>query len=636
MYNHTKEYDVIVVGAGHAGCEAALAASRMGCETLIITMNLDSIALMSCNPAIGGVAKGHLVREIDALGGEMAKCIDKTGIQFRVLNTSKGHAVQAYRAQADKQLYRLEMKAVLEREKSLDIKQGIVEGLLIEDGKAVGVKTNTGILYRSRAIILTTGTFLKGLIHIGLINFPAGRAGEFSAERLSDNLKDLGFEIGRLKTGTPPRLDAKTIDFSGLIKQNGDENPRPFSYSTTKITQRQIPCYLTYTNTETHRIIMENLDRSPLYCGVIKGIGPRYCPSIEDKVKRFPEKDRHQVFLEPEGYETTEYYANGVSTSLPIDVQLKFLRTIKGLEKVEIMRPVYSIEYDFTPPTQLMPTLETKLIKNLYFAGQINGTSGYEEAAAQGLMAGINAGLSIQGKESLILDRSEAYIGVLIDDLVTKGTEEPYRMFTSRAEYRLILRQDNADLRLKEKGYRVGLVREEEFVRFVNKREGIKKEIDRLSKAILKPNEDVNKILESIGTNILNEPVTLLELLRRPEITYNKLVQLETIPESQFLNPDIIEQVEIQVKYEGYINRELEKIGRFKRLEEKRIPQGIDFKNIPGLSTEVKEKLSKIKPVSIGQASRISGVTPSAISILIVYLEQLKRRATSKPIVRDS
>ncbi|MBI3814968.1 MAG: tRNA uridine-5-carboxymethylaminomethyl(34) synthesis enzyme MnmG, partial [Nitrospinae bacterium] len=409
MYTYPKEYDVIVVGAGHAGCEAALASSRMGCETLIITMNLDSIALMSCNPAIGGIAKGHLVREIDALGGEMAKCIDRTGIQFRVLNTSKGPAVQAYRAQADKQLYRLEMKTILEKEKRLDIKQGIVDRVLVENGKAIGVDMNTGISYKSKAVILTTGTFLKGLIHIGLINFHAGRAGEFSSEKLSDNLRDLGFEIGRLKTGTPPRLDAKTIDFSGLSEQKGDENPKPFSYSTEKITQKQIPCYLTYTNEETHKIIRENLDRSPLYCGVIKGIGPRYCPSIEDKVKRFSERDRHQVFLEPEGYETKEYYANGVSTSLPVDVQIKFLRTIKGLENVEIMRPGYAIEYDFIPPTQLMPTLETKLVKNLFHAGQINGTSGYEEAAAQGLIAGINAGLSIHGKEPLILDRSEAY-----------------------------------------------------------------------------------------------------------------------------------------------------------------------------------------------------------------------------------
>ncbi|OGV95930.1 MAG: tRNA uridine-5-carboxymethylaminomethyl(34) synthesis enzyme MnmG [Nitrospinae bacterium RIFCSPLOWO2_02_FULL_39_110] len=624
MYIYPKEYDVIVIGAGHAGCEAALAASRMGCETLIITMNLDSIALMSCNPAIGGIAKGHLVREIDALGGEMAKCIDKTGIQFRVLNTSKGPAVQAYRAQADKQLYRLEMKSTLEKEERLNIKQGIVERILVENGEAVGVETNTEISYKSKAVILTTGTFLKGLIHIGLINFSAGRAGEFPSEKLSDNLRELGFEMGRLKTGTPPRLDAKTIDFSRLIEQRGDAEPRPFSYSTEKITQKQIPCYLTYTNEETHKIIKENMDRSPLYCGAIKGVGPRYCPSIEDKVKRFPEKDRHQVFLEPEGYDTKEYYANGVSTSLPIDVQVKFLRTIKGLENVEIMRPGYAIEYDFVPPAQLLPTLETKLIKNLYHAGQINGTSGYEEAAAQGLTAGINASLSTQGKEPLIINRSEAYIGVLIDDLVTKGTQEPYRMFTSRAEYRLILRQDNADLRLRERGYKAGLVKEEEFVKFVEKRDGIKSEIDRLGKTVLKPSEDVNDKLKEVGTNTINEPLTLLELLRRPEIKYDDLLKLQ--PSVFSLQPyGVREQVEIQVKYEGYINRELLNIERFKRLEEKGIPQEVNFKNIPGLSNEAKEKLSKVRPISIGQASRISGVTPSAISILMIYLEQLKR-----------
>ncbi|MBI4379304.1 MAG: tRNA uridine-5-carboxymethylaminomethyl(34) synthesis enzyme MnmG [Nitrospinae bacterium] len=633
MYTYPKEYDVIVVGAGHAGCEAALASSRMGCETLIITMNLDSIALMSCNPAIGGIAKGHLVREIDALGGEMAKCIDKTGIQFRVLNTSKGPAVQACRAQADKQLYRLAMKSTLEREKRLDIKQGIVDKILIENGRVVGISINTGISYRSKAVILTTGTFLKGLIHIGLVNFPAGRAGEFPAERLSDDLRDLGFMIGRLKTGTPPRLDAKTINFSKLTEQKGDYEPKPFSYSTERIIQKQISCYLTYTNEETHKIIRENLDRSPLYCGVIKGIGPRYCPSIEDKVKRFPDKDRHQVFLEPEGYETKEYYANGVSTSLPIDVQIKFLRTIEGLENVEIMRPGYAIEYDFVLPTQLMPTLETKLIKNLYHAGQINGTSGYEEAAAQGLMAGINASLSIKGMEPVILDRSEAYIGVMIDDLVTKGTEEPYRMFTSRAEYRLLLRQDNADLRLREKGYKIGLVKEEEFHRLIKKREGIKDTIEKLKRGILKSTEVVNKKLKAIGTHIINEPVSLIELLRRPEVKYKDLIQFMNgdlnNPPSPPLEKggfsEIAEQVEIQVKYEGYIQRELACVERFKRLEEKRIPHGLDFKSIPGLSTEVKEKLSKVKPLSLGQASRISGVTPSAISILMIYLEQFKK-----------
>ncbi len=629
MYIYPKQYDVIVVGAGHAGCEAALAASRMGCKTLIITMNLDSIALMSCNPAVGGIAKGHLVREIDALGGEMAKCIDKTGIQFRVLNTSKGPAVQAYRAQADKQLYRLEMKSALEKEKRLDIKQGIVDKISTEDGKASGIETNTGISYKSKIVILTAGTFLKGLIHIGLINIPGGRAGEFPSEKLSDNLRELGFEVNRLKTGTPPRLDAKTIDFSKLTEQEGDENPKPFSYSTKRIAQKQISCYLTYTNKETHKIIEDNLDRSPLYCGIIKGIGPRYCPSIEDKVKRFPERDRHQVFLEPEGYETKEYYANGISTSLPVDVQIKFLRTIKGLENVEIMRPGYAIEYDFVPPTQLMPTMETKLIKNLYHAGQINGTSGYEEAAAQGLMAGINAGLAIHGREPLILDRSEAYIGVLIDDLVTKGTGEPYRMFTSRAEYRLLLRQDNADLRLREKGYKAGLVKEDDFIEFVKKRECINAEIERLSKTLLKPSEYVNDKLAAIGTNIINEPLSLLELLKRPEIKYEDLLRLQ-FSTSNPQSPEIIDQVEIQVKYEGYINREIASVERFKRLEEKSIPHRIDFKNIPGLSTEVKEKLSKVRPVSIGQASRISGITPSAISILMVYLEQIKRRENLK------
>src|SRR3972149_4498130 len=475
-------YDVIVVGAGHAGCEAALASSMLGCKTLILTINIDNIAYMSCNPAIGGIAKGHIVREIDALGGEMARVTDRTGIQFRMLNTSKGPAVQALRAQADRNAYKIAMRNVLQSQQNIDIVQGIVEKLIVHDGNVRGVETNLGIQYEAKAVILTTGTFLRGLIHIGLTNYPAGRAGDFPSLGLSEDLKRLGFTLGRLKTGTPPRLDARSIDFSVMTAQHGDEPPIPFSYLTDKIDRKQVPCYLTYTSTVTHEIIKRNLDRSPLYGGVIKGIGPRYCPSIEDKIVRFSDKEKHQVFLEPEGYDTVEVYANGISTSLPADVQIELVRSIKGLEEAEIMRPGYAIEYDFIPPTEIRHTLETKLVEGLYNAGQINGTSGYEEAAAQGIIAGINAALKIQDRESFILDRSEAYIGVLIDDLVTKGTQEPYRMFTSRAEYRLLLRHDNADSRLTERGYRIGLVSAERHKKYEETRNSIEQEISRLKK----------------------------------------------------------------------------------------------------------------------------------------------------------
>ncbi|NOY64329.1 MAG: tRNA uridine-5-carboxymethylaminomethyl(34) synthesis enzyme MnmG [Nitrospirae bacterium] len=618
MYKEA-EFDVIVIGAGHAGCEAALATARLGLQTCLFTINLDTIAQMSCNPAIGGLAKGHLVREIDALGGEMAKVTDRAGIQFRILNRSKGPAVWSLRAQADRLLYRLAMREVLETQDNLTIKQALVDEIVVRDSVVQGVKTSLGIFYGARAVIITTGTFLKGLIHIGLESFPAGRAGEFPSVNLSDSLKKLGFKMGRLKTGTPPRIDSNTIDFSKTTEQWGDDPPPPFSYSTEEITNPQLPCYITYTNEKTHRIILENLDRSPLYSGRIKGIGPRYCPSIEDKVVRFSERPRHQVFLEPEGLQTKEFYANGISTSLPYDVQVRLVRSIKGLEEAEIMRPGYAIEYDFVYPTQLKHSLETKSIEGLFLAGQINGTSGYEEAAAQGLMAGINAAMKIMGKPPLILKRHEAYIGVMIDDLVTRGTTEPYRMFTSRAEYRLLLRHDNADLRLREKGHRIGLVNEEQYRAFKKKRETLQRELQRLETVRVSP-EEINPLLDVSKTAPVQEHSSLAQLLRRPEINYEIIKAVSPSPYS--INRELEKLVEIEVKYSGYIKRQIELVEKMKRFENAKIPEDFPYERIAGLSKEVVSKLQEVRPITIAQATRIPGVTPAAITALMIALKK--------------
>ncbi|MED1787896.1 tRNA uridine-5-carboxymethylaminomethyl(34) synthesis enzyme MnmG [Brevibacillus laterosporus] len=618
------EFDVIVIGAGHAGCESALAAARMGCQTLLITINLDAVAYMPCNPSVGGPAKGHVVREIDALGGEMGKNTDKTYIQMRMLNTGKGPAVHALRAQADKFAYQHEMKKTIENTPNLILRQAMVEELIVNDGVCEGVITNTGAKYKAKAVVVTTGTYLRGKIIIGDLQYESGPNNMRPSVRLAEHLKELGFELVRFKTGTPPRVHKSSVDFSKMEIQPGDEEPRAFSYETTASIPDQLPCWLTYTNLETHEVIQDNLHRAPMYSGAIEGTGPRYCPSIEDKVVRFNDKPRHQIFLEPEGRHTEEMYVQGLSTSLPEDVQLSMLRSMDGMEEVKMMRPGYAIEYDSIVPTQLWPSLESKLIDGLFTAGQINGTSGYEEAAGQGLMAGINAARKVQGKPPVILGREEAYMGVLIDDLVTKGTNEPYRLLTSRAEYRLLLRHDNADMRLTDVGYEIGLISEERYRHFQQKRELVAKEKERLHSTRIRPeNELAQEVIREAGTPELTEVIDLAQLLRRPEITYEHIHRISPAPEE--LNIDVREQVEIQVKYDGYIRKSLAQVEKMKKVEEKLIPKSIDYTVISGMSKEAREKLQKIRPLNIGQASRISGVTPADISVLMIYMEQFHR-----------
>lgn len=618
-----ETYDVIVVGAGHAGSEAALAAARMGSKTLLLTINLDMVAFMPCNPSLGGPAKGVVVREIDALGGEMGRNIDKTYIQMRMLNTGKGPAVRALRAQADKNKYAEAMKQTIEQTANLTLRQGLVDEILVENNICQGVVTSTGAIYRSQAVIITAGTALKGEIIIGELKYSSGPNNSQPSLKLSDSLKSLGFEIDRFKTGTPPRVKSSTIDYSVTEEQPGDLAPNHFSFATpdSAYNQEQYSCWLTYSNEETHEVIRENLHRAPMFTGIVEGVGARYCPSIEDKVVRFSDKPRHQIFLEPEGANTEEVYVQGLSTSLPEDVQHKMIHSVVGLEKAEMMRSGYAIEYDVVVPHQLRPTLETKLVENLYTAGQTNGTSGYEEAGGQGLMAGINAALKIQGKEPLILDRSDGYIGVMIDDLVTKGTNEPYRLLTSRAEYRLILRHDNADLRLTEKGHQIGLVKEEQYANYLAKSQAVTDELKRLYKIRLKPTAEIQAFLEKKETATLKDGILAADFMKRPEISYTEMAAF--IPEPEVpLSRKVIEQVEIQLKYEGYIKKALDKVEKLKRMEAKKIPEHIDYEAINGLATEARQKLIKIEPETIAQASRISGVNPADISILMVYLEQ--------------
>lgn len=619
-----ETYDVIVVGAGHAGSEAALAASRMGLKTMLITLNLEMVAFMPCNPSLGGPAKGVVVREIDALGGQMGKNIDKTYIQMRMLNTGKGPAVRALRAQADKHDYAIEMKATIEKEENLTLRQGIVDRLIVEEGVCRGIVTSTGGIYHAKAVIITAGTALRGEIIIGELKYSSGPNNSQPSIALADNLKELGLEIERFKTGTPPRIKSSTIDYSVTEIQPGDEEANHFSFSTpdSQYLQDQVPCWLTYTNGTTHQIIQDNLHRAPMFTGLVEGVGARYCPSIEDKIVRFADKERHQIFLEPEGRHTEEVYVQGLSSSLPEDVQMAVLHSVAGLENAQMMRTGYAIEYDVVVPHQLRPTLETKVIENLYTAGQTNGTSGYEEAASQGLMAGINAALKIQGKEPLVLKRSDGYIGVMIDDLVTKGTTEPYRLLTSRAEYRLILRHDNADLRLTQLGYDIGLVGETQYAAYMKKKAAVENEMQRLKEIRLKPTKEFQAFLESIDSATLKDGILANEILRRPEVNYKDL--LSFIPQGELLTNREIEQLEIQIKYEGYIKKAMEKVEKLKRMEAKRIPERIDYEAINGLATEARQKLQKIQPETIAQASRISGVNPADISILMVYIEQGK------------
>lgn len=617
-------YDVVVVGAGHAGCEAALASARLGCRTIVFAINLDSMANMPCNPSIGGTAKGHLVREIDAMGGQMGKTTDKTFIQSKILNNSKGPAVYSLRAQVDRRHYQIEMKHTLELQENLDIRQAEIVEILTDDTrtKITGVKTHTGAIFECKAVVLTTGTYLQGRIIIGDVSYSGGPDGIFPANKLSASMMDLGITLLRFKTGTPARLSRRSLDFSKMTEQPGDDLIQPFSFETESIEKEQVPCWLTYTNKQTHDVIKQNLHRSPLYSGNITGIGPRYCPSIEDKVVRFADKENHQVFVEPMGIDTEEMYLQGMSSSLPEDVQIEFMRTIPGLENVKVMRSAYAIEYDGIDATQLKLSLEFKNIEGLFSAGQINGSSGYEEAAAQGIVAGINAALKVQGREPMILDRSQAYIGVLIDDLVTKGTREPYRMMTSRSEYRLLLRQDNADLRLTPVGKEVGLISDERYNKFLQKKELVENEIDRLKNSYIAPTEEVLKYLENRNSTAIKSGINLAELLRRPEISYESLSEICELPD---LSRAVKEQVEVAVKYEGYIKRQMQQVEQYKKLEGRKLPQDVDYTSIQGLRLEARQKLTQIRPDSIGQASRITGVSPADISVLLIHLEQRKQ-----------